>query len=73
MRNLTEKEITIAALRHAGVRMLALILVLGLNLFVAIEFGYDIRNWEWWAISPFASLGTVLGLLFLDEAIGGIR
>ena len=73
MQKLTDREINIAAARYAGVRMLALVIVLGLNFLLMSKFGYDLRNWEWWAISPISTIGILLGILFLDEAIGGIR
>ena len=71
MRRLTERELNIAALRYAGVRVLALLSVLGLNTYLAFNVGYDVRHWQWWAISPFATIAITMGILFINEKIGG--
>ena len=55
MKRLTDKEINRKAFRYAGILTTATAVVIGLNILAGVN-GYDVRNWEWWAISPALTL-----------------
>jgi len=52
MKRLTDKEINVAALRYSLTLTAATVLVIGMNVFAGVKLGYDVRNLEWWLVSP---------------------
>ena len=50
-RKARDREITIEALRYSLTLTAATALVIGMNVFAGVN-GYDVRNLEWWLISP---------------------
>jgi len=49
---MTDKEINIAAARCAAIRVLAVILIIAMNTVFAFKIGWDVRDWQWWLLSP---------------------
>ena len=52
MKRLTDKEINIAALRYSLTLTAGTVTVIGLNVLAGVKYGYDVRDLEWWLISP---------------------
>ena len=69
MHKLTDREISIAAFKYAAVRVCGVVLVIAMNVIAGIKFGYDVRDWEWWAVSPLATIVIIYGMMRLGEAI----
>jgi len=52
MSRMTDKETNRAALRYSLTLTAATALVISMNVFAGVKLGYDVRNLEWWLISP---------------------
>ena len=67
MSKMSNKEINIYAAKYAGFRVLAVILVIALNWVLVFKLGWDIRNWQWWTLSPALSFTVAVALAWLAE------
>ena len=67
MSKMTDREINIAALKHAVIRVFALVLVLAINFIFMVKIGWDIRNWQWWLIVPALSIMIPFAVLSLEQ------
>lgn len=67
MSKMTDREINIYAAKYAGFRVLAVLLVIALNWVFVFELGWDVRNWQWWALAPALSLFVAIALAWLAE------
>jgi len=52
MSQLTDAEINRAALRYSLTLTAGTVAVIGLNVLAGVKYGYDVRDLEWWLISP---------------------
>ncbi len=52
MSRLTDAEINRAALRYSLTLTAGTVTVIGLNVLAGVKYGYDVRDLEWWLISP---------------------
>ena len=62
---MTDKEINRAAFKYAGIRVVGVLMVLGINT-IAVIHGYDLRTWEWWVTVPVMCLLIGKGVAVLE-------
>ena len=63
----SDRNITMQALKYSGIRVLALVLMIALNAIFVFKLGWDIRNWQWWAIIPALSLSLGIAAAYLTR------
>lgn len=67
MSKMTDKELNIAAFKHAAIRVFAVVLVIAINLVFATKVGWDVRNWQWWLTMPALSILIPFAVLSLER------
>jgi len=67
MSKMTDKEINIAAARCAAIRVLAVILIIAMNTVFAFKIGWDVRDWQWWLLSPVLTVFITYGAISLEK------
>lgn len=67
MSKMTDREINMAAFRYAAVRVIAVLLVIGVNAVFVFGAGYDLRDWQWWLLVPVTTFFIGAGVAMMER------